>query len=45
MIHLFKDLNLMYITEIPLVNKAGKDYTGYRINYVETKLSKKIIEF
>lgn len=43
MLSLFKELGLMYITEVPqTVN--GISYTGYRINYVEVKPSKKLIE-
>lgn len=43
MLSLFKELGLMYITEVPQkVN--GISYTGYRINYVEVKPSQKLIE-
>jgi hypothetical protein len=32
----------MYITEIPKTKKNGDDYTAYRIDFVETKLSKEV---
>ena len=32
----------MYITEIPKIKKNGDDYIAYRIDFVETKLSKEV---
>lgn len=43
MLMLFKELELMFIDEIPLTNKNGQTYIGYKITYVENKLSKKIL--
>lgn len=40
LLQVFQKLKLMYITEIPKKNKAGQDYKAYRIDFVETKLSK-----
>lgn len=42
MLQVFQKLNLMQITEIPKKTKAGKDYTAYRIDFVETKITKEI---
>jgi len=42
MLQIFQKLKLMYITEIPKINKNGKDYIAYRIDFVETKLSKEV---
>lgn len=42
MLQIFQKLKLMYITEIPKTKKNGDDYTAYRIDFVETKLSKEV---
>ena len=43
MLMLFKELGLMQFQEIPMRNKIGRDYTGYKIVFVENVLSKKIL--
>ena len=42
MLMLFKDLNLISVSEIPKVSIKGYDYISYRINWVSTKISSTI---